>query len=312
MKRSHSNALLNGLTPGQERAIRALLNARSVAAAARQANVGQSTLRRWLREDDNFETELHRYREEALCFASLILQRNLAWVVGLMYEFTKTDAPVPQGKVTLIRTAIEYAFRSAVYCDIVGRVRALERIQRQNQSDGNNPPAAAAPPVSGSHATPDRHLPTASKQNTSQDSWPQRANFRRSAHSCSNPAAKDEQILRQSAQLLNPDPETQVGGLLRRAASRLRRVVRASRSLPNTSISPNGQGICPLSPVQPPRDPANQPSKDRKKLALASRIAHKEISVDPTEAWTAAHAQFLHSNPSGRPPRAPFRGLGFS
>ena len=129
-----------------------MLTARSVAAAARQANVGQSTLRRWLREDDNFEPELHRYREEALCFASLNLQRNLAWVVGLMYEFIKTDAPVPHGKVTLIRTAIEYAFRSAVYCDIVGRVRALERIQRQNQSDGNNPPSAAAPPSLG--ATP--------------------------------------------------------------------------------------------------------------------------------------------------------------
>ena len=98
MKRSHSNDLRDGLTPGQERAIRALLTARSVAAAARQANVGQSTLRRWLREDDNFETELHRYREEALCFASLILQRNLAWVVGLMYEFIKTDARSRTGR----------------------------------------------------------------------------------------------------------------------------------------------------------------------------------------------------------------------
>ena len=41
-----SNARHDGLTPGQERAIRAMLTARSIAAAARQADVGQSTLRR--------------------------------------------------------------------------------------------------------------------------------------------------------------------------------------------------------------------------------------------------------------------------
>ena len=64
MRRSHSNDLRNGLTPGQERAIRAMLTAPSVAAAARQADVGQSTLRRWLREDDNFQTELRQIREE--------------------------------------------------------------------------------------------------------------------------------------------------------------------------------------------------------------------------------------------------------
>ena len=50
-----SNARLDGLTPGQERAIITMLTARSTAAAARQADVGQSTLRRWIREDNNFQ-----------------------------------------------------------------------------------------------------------------------------------------------------------------------------------------------------------------------------------------------------------------
>ena len=61
-----SNARRDGLTPGQERAIRPMLTERSIAAAARQANVGQSTLRRWLREDDNFQNKLRQLREEAL------------------------------------------------------------------------------------------------------------------------------------------------------------------------------------------------------------------------------------------------------
>ncbi len=51
---NRSNVRHDGLTPGQERAILAMLTGRSIAAAARQADVGQSTLRRWIREDDNF------------------------------------------------------------------------------------------------------------------------------------------------------------------------------------------------------------------------------------------------------------------
>ena len=43
-----SNVRNDGLTAGQERAIRTMLTARSIAAAARQADAGQSTLRHWI------------------------------------------------------------------------------------------------------------------------------------------------------------------------------------------------------------------------------------------------------------------------
>ncbi len=42
----------DAVTPSQKRALAALLEARSIAAAARKARVGDSTLRRWLREDE--------------------------------------------------------------------------------------------------------------------------------------------------------------------------------------------------------------------------------------------------------------------
>ena len=131
MSRSHSNVLLDGLTPGQERAIRAMLTARSIAAAARQADVGQSTLRRWIREDDNFQNKLRQYREQALSHAALMLQQGAARAVCIMYELIQSGRPIEPGRVLLIRTAIEYAFRSAVYCDIIERVKALEKAQRQ-------------------------------------------------------------------------------------------------------------------------------------------------------------------------------------
>ncbi len=139
-----SNARHDGLTPGQERAIRTMLTERSIAAAARQANVGQSTLRRWLREDDNFQNKLRQLREEALSHAALMLQQGLTQVVCIMHELIQSEGHIDTGRAALIRIAIEFAFRSAVYCDVIDRVKALERAQRQTQPAGGNPRPAPA------------------------------------------------------------------------------------------------------------------------------------------------------------------------
>ena len=138
-----SNARHDGLTPGQERAIRAMLTARSIAAAARQADVGQSTLRRWLREDDN----LRQFREQALSHATLMLQQGLAQAVCIMHELIQSEGRIDPGRVSLIRIALEYAFRSAVYCDIIDRVKILEKAQRQPAAV--NPRPAPAEPRNG-------------------------------------------------------------------------------------------------------------------------------------------------------------------
>ena len=173
----------------------ALLTARSVAAAARQANVGQSTLRRWLREDDNFQNELRQYRQEALSHAALILQQRAAEAVCIMYELIQSGRPVDRGRVSLIRTAIEYAFRAAVYLDIIDRVKALEKAQRRRLANPTPPaPPAAAPESLGAPnqetATYSKQRPSHSKQGASQGLRKPKANFLRSAHSCPRPTAK--------------------------------------------------------------------------------------------------------------------------
>ena len=195
MRRAYSNVLRDGLTPSQERAIGALLTARSVAAAARQANVGQSTLRRWLREDDNFQNQFRQYRQEALSHAALILQLGAADAVWIMRELIRTNAPVERTRVSLIRTAIEYAFRSAVYLDIIDRVKALEKAQRRSLGDPTPPaPSVAAPqslgPPNQETVTYSKQSTSHSKQGASQDPRKPKAVFLRSAHSCPRPSAK--------------------------------------------------------------------------------------------------------------------------
>ncbi len=187
-----SNARRDGLTPGQERAIQAMLTARSIAAAARQADVGQSTLRRWLREDDNFQEKLRQLREEALSHAALMLQQGAATAVCIMHDLIQSGKPIDPGRVSLIRTAIEFAFRAAIYCDILDRVKALEKAQRQNQPAGGNPRPAPAPTQTGA-ARVSKRLPLVRdqpvwKQSTSQSLQTRKVNFPRPARTCPNPA----------------------------------------------------------------------------------------------------------------------------
>ncbi len=180
MSKCRSNVRREGLTPGQERAIQAMLTARSIAAAARQADVGQSTLRRWLREDDNFQEKLRQFREEALSHAALMLQQGAAQAVCIMYELIQSGGPVDPGRVSLIRTAIEFAFRAAIYCDIIERVKALEKAQRQNQPASGNPrPAPARGQPQNGAARVSKRFPLVRDQPVLADKAPRKAPSRR-------------------------------------------------------------------------------------------------------------------------------------
>ena len=202
-----SNARRDGLTPGQERAIQAMLTARSIAAAARQADVGQSTLRRWLREDDNFQEKLRQLREEALSHAALMLQQGAATAVCIMHDLIQSGKPIDPGRVSLIRTAIEFAFRAAIYCDIIERVKAIEKAQRQNQpADGNPRPAPARSQPQNGAARVSKRLPLVRDQpvwkpSTSQSPQSAKENFSRPARTCPNPAVKQRRNFPGSAQI---------------------------------------------------------------------------------------------------------------
>ena len=121
-----SNDRNDGLTPSQERAIEALLASRSIAAAARKADAGESSLRRWLREDDNFQNKLRRIREEALSHAALQLQQGVSSAVGILYDLIQRDKRIEPGRASLIRAAVDFGFRSSVYSDVIERLKTVE------------------------------------------------------------------------------------------------------------------------------------------------------------------------------------------
>ena len=114
----------DGLTPSQERAVAALLSSRSVAAAARQAGVGETSLRRWLREDPNFQNKLRGLRQQVLSHAVLELQQAASKAVATLCKLVVRDKCVEPA-----RASLDYAFRSNIYSDVMDRLKILERNQ---------------------------------------------------------------------------------------------------------------------------------------------------------------------------------------
>ena len=125
-KRSKNVSPRDDVTPSQQRALVALVEARSIVAAARTAGVGESSIRRWLREDHRFQTKLRQLREEALAHASLRLQQGASRAVETMLELITSKDRIEVGRASLVRTAIDLAFRSSAYRDLAERVAVLE------------------------------------------------------------------------------------------------------------------------------------------------------------------------------------------
>ncbi len=244
-----------------------MLTARSIAAAARQADVGQSTLRRWLREDDNFQNKLRQLREEALSHAALMLQQGAATAVCIMYELIQSGRPIDPGRVSLIRTAIEFAFRSAVYCDIIERVKALEKkAQRQNQPAAGNPRPTPAPaePQNGA-ARVSKRFPLVRDQpawetSTSQSPQPQKGNFPRPARTCPGPAVEQRGNFRGPARTCSPHT---LGRTHEVAPARYE--VFALSGITRTHALrahwPPARTLFAMTPNGHPREPASRPSR---------------------------------------------------
>lgn len=117
----------NELTPKQDQAVIALLNAPSIEAAARIVQVNERTIRRWLKKDDLFQDRLRDLRAEALSGAANKLQSEAFTVVSALHDLNQDkENKVEPGRAALIRTALDFAFRAGAYTDLADRIAEIE------------------------------------------------------------------------------------------------------------------------------------------------------------------------------------------
>ncbi len=96
------------LTPRQERALAALLTSRSLAAAARQAEVCESTLRRWMKKPV-FQAELEQTRRESFSRAVGKLRRVADHAVEVLDSVMQDSTVTPAMRIRAAQLALRYS-----------------------------------------------------------------------------------------------------------------------------------------------------------------------------------------------------------
>jgi hypothetical protein len=120
---------------GKDRALAALLDSNTIVAAAQRAEVGESTLRRWLREDGDFQQKLSQQRQEALGHVALRLQQRTSEAVEALFDSIHSEKRVEPGRAAMLRTALDFAFRAGAYNDLAERLELLEQVAKEDREN---------------------------------------------------------------------------------------------------------------------------------------------------------------------------------
>jgi hypothetical protein len=111
----------------------ALLAERSIGAAARRAGVGERTLRRWMTEDEEFQTALAAARGAAFEAGTSRVQALMARAVDTLEELLGAKKH-PHVRLGAARTVAELAIHQHDAATILLRLDELERSQRERRT----------------------------------------------------------------------------------------------------------------------------------------------------------------------------------
>ena len=114
------------MTGKQQKALAALIRAPTRAIAAKEAGVGVSTLRRWMREDD-FRAAYKEALAELLEDASAQSKRNLSRALDVLADVME-NGENSQVRITAARSTLEYALKLSEVVDVQQRLDALEKM----------------------------------------------------------------------------------------------------------------------------------------------------------------------------------------
>lgn len=110
----------------QEQAIMALLTAPSMKQAAEQAGIGETTLFRWLQNDD-FQEAYREARHKALGNTIARLQQVSQQAVNTLQEVMIDETATSNSRVSAAKAVLELAFKAYELEDLAKRVEELEK-----------------------------------------------------------------------------------------------------------------------------------------------------------------------------------------
>lgn len=109
-----------------EQAIIALLSAPSIAEAAKVAGVGETTLWRWL-QDDEFQDKYREAKRQALSVAIAQLQQSAGEAVQTLRDVAADAGSPASSRVSAAKSILELAIKAAEIEDLEQRLSELEK-----------------------------------------------------------------------------------------------------------------------------------------------------------------------------------------
>jgi uncharacterized protein (UPF0147 family) len=134
----------SALSARQARAITCLLSEATLAAAASKARVGETTLRRWLR-DAAFIQVYQLARQESYRESLRLLRRVANSAITTLARIMQDDATPKSVRVRAAEVILEHDRKGVVEEDLLTRIAALEERMpdAHYQSSPTNPPVGA-------------------------------------------------------------------------------------------------------------------------------------------------------------------------
>ena len=117
----------------QEQAISGLLTTRTMAEAASMAGVGESTLRRWLK-NRNFVDEYRIARRQCVAVALNNLGRVCFQAVQTLEEVMSDANAIPSSRVSAAKAALDVVIKVCEQEDLEQRIATLEAIVNREES----------------------------------------------------------------------------------------------------------------------------------------------------------------------------------
>ena len=116
---------MHGISRKQDTAIGALLSRPTISAAAESVGIGESTLRRWLKDRD-FLAAYRAARREAVSQAVGHLQGACSVAVVALTDISQDVNCPASARVSAARTVLELALKGVELEDLAVRVEKLE------------------------------------------------------------------------------------------------------------------------------------------------------------------------------------------
>jgi hypothetical protein len=117
---------MRALSRKKSKAILALLEHRTVGEAAESIGIGQSTMFRWL-QDNDFQKHYIQTKRKIIIQVITQLQKMTGEAVEVLRQIMTDNANPPTSRIACAKAILDYAFKGFELEDLAARIDSLEK-----------------------------------------------------------------------------------------------------------------------------------------------------------------------------------------